>query len=268
MSESKLGVCVIGEAQLNAARTAMYPRYVFEILAHAGVFHAEIAVAELETRLDQIRVLVTVGEANLSDALKVKLTDWVNAGGMWLSVGGLAGLESLMGVARAGSTFNNLGGGLRSLGEGYLVAAQPKHPMLALLNRPLHYFGGAAVDARGATVLASANDAHSRSTSQPVLTERSAGKGKCVFIAADLTGTVVYVQQGHGVTRDGVPSPDGTSPVNDGVLKSDDGAVLDWIFDREPVAGADGLSIFVQPVADLWREMLLRGIFYLAREAN
>ncbi|MEA2735457.1 MAG: hypothetical protein QOE14_1908, partial [Humisphaera sp.] len=61
---------------------------------------------------------------------------------------------------------------------------------------------------------------------------------------------------------------DGTSPVNDSVLKSDDAAVLDWILDREPVAGADGLSIFIQPVADLWREILLRGIFYLAQETQ
>jgi hypothetical protein len=39
---------------------------------------------------------------------------------------------------------------------------------------------------------------------------------------------------------------------------------LDWIFDRQPVAGAPGLSAFMQPIADLWRELLLRAIFYLA----
>ena len=246
----------------------MYPRYIFEILAHAGVFHDRVAIAELESKLDQLRVLVTVGEADLADALKKKMTDWIDGGGMWISVAGLAGLESLLGVSRSQVTYKNWGGGMRSLGEGYLVAKDAKHPMLAHLNRPLHFFGGAAVEATDAKVLATAQDPHGRSTNQPVLLERQVGKGKCIFIAPDLTGTVVYIQQGHGITRDGVPSPDGTSPINDGVLKSDDGAVLDWYFDREPVEGVEGLSIFVQPVADLWRELLLRGIFYAAREAN
>jgi len=39
---------------------------------------------------------------------------------------------------------------------------------------------------------------------------------------------------------------------------------LDWLFDRQPVAGAAGLSAFMQPIADLWRELLLRAIFHLA----
>ena len=263
-----LGVCVLGEAALNAARTVSYPNYVFEILAHAGVFHTRIDSNGLESQLDSLRVLVTIGEGQLDDSLRQQLENWVNAGGMWLSVSGLAGLESLLGVSRSQSSYKNWAGGLRSLGEGYLVPTDDKHPMLAHLNRPLHYFGGATVEAKGATVLATANDAHGRPTGHPVLLERAAGKGKCVLIAPDLTGTVVYIQQGHGVTRDGVPAPDGTSPVNDGVLKSDDGAVLDWILDREPVEGAEGLSIFVQPVADLWRELLLRGIFYLASAAD
>jgi hypothetical protein len=264
-----LGVCVLSEAAANRARTISYPNYVFEILAHAGVFHQALATDEIESRLDSLRVLVTVGEADFSGSLKQKLIDWVNAGGSWLSIGGMCGMEELLGVARMSSAYMGFGGGLRSLGEGYLAAKQPNHPMLAHLNRPLHYFGGAAIETKGATVLATCNDAHGRPTDHPAIVERTPGKGKVVLIAVDLTGTVVYIQQGRGaVTRDGVPAPDGTSPVNDGVLKSDDGAVLDWIFDREPVPGTDGLSIFVQPVADLWREVLLRGIFHLAQSSG
>jgi hypothetical protein len=82
----------------------------------------------------------------------------------------------------------------------------------------------------------------------------------------DVTGTVVRIQQGTAVTRDGLPSPDGTAPDADGVLKSDDGGVLDWDFDRHPLPGAPGLSVFSQPIADQWREILLRGIFYLAEQ--
>jgi len=268
MTSLPLGVCVLGEAELNKARASSYPKYVFEVLAHAGVFHAKLEAKELEAALDGLRILVTVGEGTIADSLKKKLSEWVEAGGSWINIAGIEGLQSLLGVERVGSTFKNWGGGMRSLGEGYLVAQKSDHPMLAHLTRPLHYFGGATIEAKDAQVLATAQDAHGRDAGHPVLTERAIGNGRCIFIAPDLTGTIVHIQQGHGVTRDGVPSPDGTSPVNDGVLKSDDGAVLDWIFDREAVAGAEGLQIFMQPVADLWREMLLRSIFYCAEKSK
>ena len=265
-----LGVCVFAEAGKNAARTVSYPRYVHEILAHAGVFYENIPPAELEGQLPGLRVLVTVGEGALTEPAKKKLTDWVEMGGAWLSVAGVCGMDDLLGVKRLSPAFRNWGGGVvRSLGEGYLAPEKSEHPMLAHLNRPLHFFGGVAVEAKGARVLADALDAHGRAEGEPALLERQVGKGRVVLVAPDLTGTVVYIQQGRGaVSRDGVPPPDGTAPVNDSVLKSDDGAVLDWIFDREPVPGADGLSIFIQPVADLWREVLLRGIFYLAQQTQ
>src|SRR5437016_4065149 len=130
MPQSEFGVCVLGEAEQNRARTVSYPKYVFEILEHAGLFHTKIAVKELEASLASLRVLVTVGETELTEPVKQKLTDWVNAGGMWLSIGGIAGMETLLGVTRSPNTFSNWGGGVRSLGEGYLVAGESKHPML------------------------------------------------------------------------------------------------------------------------------------------
>ncbi len=263
-----LGVCVLGEAGQNAARTTSYPKYIFEILDHAGFFYSRIEAKQVEAAIDGLRILVTVGDGAISDALRQKLTAWLEAGGSWISIGGLEGVQNLFGIERVASTYKNWGGGMRSLGEGYLVAKKTDHPMLAHLTRPLHFFGGATVAAKDADVLATSNDAHGRDAGHPTVTEHVVGNGRCIFIAPDLTGTVVHIQQGHGVTRDGVPAPDGTSPVNDSVLKSDDGAVLDWILDREPVEGAEGLSIFTQPIADQWKEILLRGVFYCARQAN
>jgi hypothetical protein len=43
--------------------------------------------------------------------------------------------------------------------------------------------------------------------------------------------------------------------------------VLDWTLDRQPVPGAD-LSAFLQPIADQWRELLIRAILHLASEAG
>ena len=79
---------------------------------------------------------------------------------------------------------------------------------------------------------------------------------------------MVHIQQGRAITRDRGPSDDGTAPCCDNVLKSDDGSVLDWIFDRQPVPGAAGFSAFLQPVADQWRELLLRAVFHAAAEQN
>jgi hypothetical protein len=98
--------------------------------------------------------------------------------------------------------------------------------------------------------------------------ENSHGAGRSLLIAADVTGTIVHIQQGRCVTRDGVPAPDGSAPVSDAVLKSGDGGVLDWIFDRDQVPGVEGFKAYIHPMADLWRELLLRSIFYLAQKQN
>ena len=62
------------------------------------------------------------------------------------------------------------------------------------------------------------------------------------------------------LTRDGVPASDGTAPNADGVLKIGDGGVLDWILDRKPVPGIPGLSAFLVPIADRWRDLPIRAI--------
>src|SRR5438067_4240826 len=113
-----LGVCVWSEAAINRARTVSYPRYVFEILNHAGVFHTPLTPPKLLEHLDELRILVTVGETELTNELKSRLTKWVEVGGAWISVAGTCGMEALLGAKPMPSTFANWGGGMRSLGEG------------------------------------------------------------------------------------------------------------------------------------------------------
>jgi peptidoglycan/xylan/chitin deacetylase (PgdA/CDA1 family) len=265
---SPIAVCVLPEPPPNGPRTVSYPGYVHEILAHAGVCYAPVAADDLPTLLPDLRVLVTVGGGALPDDVIARLHDWVRAGGGWLSIGGVCGAPDLFGVEPEGASFVGWGGGAGILGEGYLYLRRPAHAILSHLRIPLHYFNGLAVRATGGDVLASALDAHGRPTSRATVVEASVGDGRCLLIAPDLTGAVVRIQQGVAITRDGVPAADGTGSVCDGVLKSDDGCVLDWLLDRQPVPGAAGLSGFLQPVADQWREVLLRALFYLAREGG
>lgn len=91
---------------------------------------------------------------------------------------------------------------------------------------------------------------------EPVLLQFDVGKGSIDRWAVDIPSTVVAFQQGGGpVFEDGVPAPDGTSDVNDQILKADDRFEMDWTFDR--LYTVTGAPYFAFPYADLWREALI-----------
>jgi peptidoglycan/xylan/chitin deacetylase (PgdA/CDA1 family) len=262
-----LGVCLLARPPQNKAQPVNYPAYIFEILSHAGLCYARIEQQDLINSLEHLRILVTVGEAELGGELAQRLAAWVKAGGAWLSVGGVCGMSETLGVDHLPPSFANWGGGACLMGEGYMLP-RFKHPTVAHLPRALHFFGGIALKSMGAQVIAGSLDAHCRNEYHHMLFEHRPEKGRTLTLAVDFTGTIVRIQQGIAVTRDGVPAPDGSAPVADAVLKSGDGGVLDWIFDRDPVKGAFGLNAFLEPIADQWREVLLRCIFHLATVQN
>ncbi len=260
-----LGVCVLPAAPKNWARTVSYPGYIHEILNHAGVCYQNISLSELPENLAGLKLLLTVGEYALSSDIANQLSAWVQAGGTWISIAGTAGIPELFGVEVETPESTSWGGGMGTLGEGYLKPCAA-HPILQRIPFPLHYFNGTPVHVNGGTQLASVLDAHQRSTKRAAIVENLVGSGRCLLITPDITGSVVRIQQGIGVTRDGVPASDGTAPVADDVLKSGDGGVLDWIFDRQPLEGAPGFTAFLKPIADMWRELVLRSLFYLAQK--
>lgn len=262
---SPLGVCVLPARPPNAARTVSYGQYLHEILAHAGLCYQTLPPDEIEQNLPSLRVLVTVGDTPLPDAARDAVARWVEEGGTWLAVGGTAGAPALFGVREEPPTYSGWGAATGTLGEGYLLVTNPDHPVLAHVSVPLHFFNGVPVHASTGIVQAGVLDAHQRETPRAAVVERRVGNGRCLLIAPDVTGTVVRIQQGVAVTRDGIPSSDGTAPLCDDMLKSSDGGVLDWWFDRQPVEGVPGFSAFLHPVADIWREMVIRAILYLAQ---
>jgi hypothetical protein len=221
----------------------------------------------LVEQLPSLRVLVTIGEVELPDEVKEQLTAWVRQGGAWLSVAGICGLGEVLGAEYVSPEYTGPGFGVvpeRALGQGFLEGSG-EHPVLAHLRSQLHFFNGLTVrPVADAIALASVRDAHGRETEHAALVEQRYGDGQCLLLAPDAVGAIVRIQQGVAVTRDGAPAADGSAPTSDGVLKADDGIALDWHFDRQDVPGLPGLKAFLEPVADAWREMLLRAVFYLA----
>ena len=268
MATVPLVLCVFPTVGQNQARAVNYPDYVDEVLAHAGVFHNKVPLSQLEAALDSAKILLTVGEAKLPDSLKQKLTGWIESGGAWISIAGVCEMDAVLGASRQPPDMWSWGGGLRSLGEGYLSKTDESHVILGAVTRPIHFFGGLTVVAKGARILAKVNDKHGRETDHPAILENQAGKGRTILIAPDVTGTIVRIQQGVCVTRDGVPAPDGSAPVDDWVLKSGDGSVLDWLLDRDPVPGVENYKAYLEPMADAWRQIVLRAIFHAARDQD
>jgi len=269
---SAVGVCVLPSMVQNRARTISHPHYIHEIFAHAGLCYITIGFDQLIEHLPQLRVFITIGEMELPGEISAAIRAWVEQGGAWLSIAGICGLGEALGAEYVKPEYSGPGFGVvpeRLLGEGYLDSTQPEHPLLSHLRTPLHFFNGLTLQAAGqGQSLATIRDVHGRATEYSAVIENRFGNGRCLLLAPDAVGAIVKIQQGVAVTRDGNPPSDGSAPTSDGVLKADDGIVLDWHFDRQEVPGLPGLKAFIEPVGDAWRELILRAVFHLAAQQN
>jgi hypothetical protein len=249
----------------NRARTLAHGEYVREILAHAGLPFQEIARDALREALEPGTVLLLVGDVALTGEEVDVVAGFVTGGGAAVGVGSTSGAASLFGVEQdlpAGA-----GGwavGAPTLGEGYVRVTEPEHPAVSGLQSALHFFNGIGVRATEGRMLAAVADAHGRPTPRAAVVERCLGEGRTLLLAPDIPGSVVFIQQGRLVDQDGVSAPDGSAPLADGLLKADDGIVLDWDLDRVPVPGHSTAG-FLHPVADELRALLLKAIFHVAR---
>ena len=239
--------------------------YVIELLQRAGFFYEQQPAGQT----GRGRVLVLAGEHKLSNNQRNKLAAFVEDGGALVSLGGLQGMQKLFGAEPVPSGLNKGWGmsGVRQLGEGYLDVRQANHPVLAGLKSSLHFFGGLAVQATDARAIGSVRDRHGRPVHLPVFLERRVGRGIVLLIAPDLLNSIVTIQQGIAVVRDGTPSFDGTMTINEGILKTDDGQVLDYDLDRVTLS-KDEAPVFLYPVADELRLIILRAIQYAARAVD
>lgn len=239
--------------------------YVRETLGHAGIVVTELAREDFEAEIAELTVLVLAGDCELDDHETATLVHRVEQGLSVIALAECGRLDRLFGV-RPVYPPQGRGLGSMSLGEGYLVTAGG-HPVTGDHPQQLHFFGGQPVEVDGAVVLGGILDAHGRSTNRAGITLNRMGSGEAVFFAIDIAASVIRIQQGVYVDRDGIPAPDGSAPIDDGCLCADDGITLDWHFDRAPLA--DGQTpVFHQPVADMLKELLIRAILHSAHRVG
>lgn len=228
--------------------------YITEVLRRAGVFFEQVAPANLPALVRRSNgVVLLAGNLRLATAEREALAAWVKAGGGLVGIGGTSGLDEVFGVA-----------GESPLAEGWIRVTAPDHAVTAGLRSSLHVFGGFAVKRGPATALAEVDSANRLAKGSAILENRF-GKGRAVLLAPDLLFSIVHIQQGLPVFQDGRPSPDDSAPVNEGILKAEDGMVLDWRRDRTPLPPDNG-PVFLEPVTDELREIILRSVFHVARE--
>jgi hypothetical protein len=142
---------------------------------------------------------------------------------------------------------------------------------------PLHAIGGIALRTQDhAHVLATWDDGSTAIAHLPL------GRGHVVHLGVDLWQSIVRIQQGFSVQEDGTPASDGTAPIDDGILKAEDGLALSFETDRAFAPGQPPLAedfthaypppqavpVFDQPHADHWRALFFQVLWWAALETE
>lgn len=238
--------------QARATGKDHFGHYLGEVLAHAGVPYKVLGRSDLTKAALLPKVafplLLLPTRTTLSIAEQQAIEAYVLEGGTLVVMAGPSGLEKLLGIKAASP-----------VAEGY-IGCKATSPFLMDIKDPLHVFSATPVSissGAGAQVHADLLDTAGKPTGLAAVTRTPKGTsgGSAWYVAADLGATLVKIQQGIPITKDGPNAPDGTAPVKDGILKTDDGIVLDYTLDRSKVAGK---PLFLRPVADQLKELLLR----------
>lgn len=233
-----------------------YKDYLFPILTHLGWTYRVWSPEEWSDALPPGLTLVIGSAGNPRwDAL---CTAYCEAGNALLAIGGTYGLTETLGVSASGTIKEGWAGW-----EG-----EPSSPARQLRGS-FHFFEAVIAEAvRGDVQTYGCLIPRGEETgSKPAATFRRPGRGCAALLAVDLMHTFCRIQQGVPVLRDGHPAPDGTAAIDDGIFKTDDACVLDWIQDRDAVE-EDGAPFFLHPVVDEWRIVFARMMHRLLQETN
>ncbi|MGZ0149090.1 hypothetical protein ACXJJ3_18615 [Kribbella sp. WER1] len=228
--------------------------YLNEILGQLRLPYAAVSPDNIP---DDVAVLIAATPGPAPD-----LEDWVRAGGGLVVVGDPGPLATLAGVSA-----------YSVVADGHVTVDGPvwsQRPPAAL-----HAIGG-RLEPSDAEVIGRWQD------DAAAITLRRVGAGVVLTYGVDLWQTVVRIRQGYAVTADGAPAVDGTAPIDDGILKCEDGMALSFEHDRAMPPGEPELDgrfmhtypppsavpMFDQPQADWWCALFAQSLWWSAEQSG
>lgn len=232
----------------HAAGRNVFESYGLEILRAYGIPYREIVHIDELSSFDIVICLVDGDES--SEALD-RLWAYAEAGGTLVAYGGMEAFRRKLGLELIGDCPANL---YASPPAWMNLELEPDTiGIRALAAEP--WTGGSA-EGEGLLI--------SQPTGQPfapLIQTLSIGRGRLIRWAVNVPDTIVRLQQGGGpVVEDGVPAPDGSANLDEGILKADDGMTLDWTLDRKTTE--TGMPYFHCAYADVWKEMMAAHLVY------
>ncbi|CAG7619182.1 hypothetical protein ACFQI7_03175 [Paenibacillus allorhizosphaerae] len=227
-----------------------FDRYVGELLNDAGIpFEWLEDVEQLKQRPYDIVIAALTEESEHTVSV---LWDYAEQGGSLISYGGVNALASKLGYASA----SPVGAGYAMWGEHYSKAEAVRF----LRAQPWREDKEPAACSEFGTIAVSQPNGVSAGAARHSF---RIGAGSLDRFAVDVIDTIVRLQQGGmPVLEDGAPAPDGSAPLNDGILKADDQTAMDWEWDRKTTE--TGVPYFAYPYADYWREIVIGHLLRLA----
>lgn len=233
-------------------------RYIEEILAHAGMPWSH-------QRSEWERIIIVHAGESLDSGTRDRIAHEVRSGAALITIGGTAGLDDVVGASDGDP-----------IDESYIVGPSLDHSITSRAHEPLHVFGGRKLRTSGGRSIASLIDGGD------AIVVNQVGEGVAVAFGPDIAWSVAHIQTGTPVYADAAPAPDGSAPLNDDILKAEDGLVLSWDKDRYQTHKGDPLDStilgidenypngdtpwFAVPIADELRDLLLRAISWAASE--
>jgi hypothetical protein len=229
-----------------------YRPYLFETLAHLG-FTWTLWDTQSWSKERPQGVTILLSTENSTD-WKGLLEEYCASGNALLGMGRVEGLESLLGVRATGS-----------LPEGW-ISWEENCPVTDGLQSSFHCFDASLLEVSTTTDnVETWGEWTARNGSprkNPAFVLRSWETGVAALFTFDMMKTLCLLQQGVPVVRDGPPAPDGTAAIDEGILKTDDGTVLDWVRDRNPLSEG-AAPFYLHPIADEIRALLVKALALL-----
>lgn len=201
----------------------------------------------MEQQPDGITVVVGLNDHEQWPSI---FKQYCSNGNSILTIGSTFGLDAVMGLNKPEEA--------ATIREGWIK--WEACGLAANLASSFHFFEAALVEpSPGTEAWGKLMRKNGQPTSHPAFTMRSYTSGCAAMLCFDISKTFWMIQQGIAVEKDGVPTPDGTGSIDDDILKTDDGSVLDWHNDRSRIH-PDSATFYKLPIVDEIRILFVRAI--------